>query len=335
VGVTEKQTALVVNGTSTPAVVTLPDTGEPAWGIVIVPGSFPNDVDGNYSRELGSPFNARPHTYKDLAQQLAGKGCAVLRYARGGVTTLDKDQAAAHRHFADRTAVVAEAVRALQTVAPGLKHWALAGHSEGGPVCLLLMTQDKQMPETRVDVYISLSAPARCIFDIMLEQTEKTVKDGLASFGPMKFAFSAYERALNLVREGQPVPEELLRQLPAMGVYAMDEASKRYLREYDEIDSQKLIAEISCPVLIVQGEKDTSVYPENAQMLLEAREGNPAPTEIALFPELQHFYKVVPAGLDAAMAFGLETESDPRVAAVIAGWLQMMERTWLKGRLKA
>jgi alpha-beta hydrolase superfamily lysophospholipase len=328
---TEKQTALVANGASAPAVVTVPETGEAAWGIVIVPGSFPNDVDGNYLRECGSPFNARPHAYKDLAQQLAGEGCAVLRYARGGVTTLDKDQAAAHRHFADRTAVVVEAVRVLRTIMPGLEYCALAGHSEGGPVCLLLMTQDEETTEIGIDAYISLSAPARRIFDIMLEQTEKTVRDGMASFGPMTFPFSAYKRALNLVREGQPVPEELLRQLPAMGVYAMDEASKLYLREYDQINSEKLIAEIPFPVLIVQGEKDTSVYPDNAEMLLRAREGNSAPTEIALFPDLQHFYKAVPPGLDPVMAFGLETESDPQVAAAIRDWLQRMERTWLRG----
>jgi alpha-beta hydrolase superfamily lysophospholipase len=327
--ITEQRTALVVNGTSAPAVVTLPETGGAVWGIVIVPGSFPNDVDGNYLREHGNPFSARPHTYKDLARQLAGEGCAALRYARGGVTTLDKKQAAAHRHFTDRTAVVAEAVRVLRTAVPGLEYCALAGHSEGGPVSLLLMTRDK---EINIDAYISLSAPARRIFDIMLQQTEKTVQDGMACFGPMKFPFSAYKQALDLVREGQPVPGELLKQLPPMGVYAMDEASKLYLREYDEIDSQKLIAEIPCPVLIVQGEKDTSVYPDNAEMLLEAREENPAPTEIVLFPELQHFYKVVPPGLDPAMAFGLETESDQSVAEVIGEWLNRMARTWLRGR---
>jgi pimeloyl-ACP methyl ester carboxylesterase len=322
--VTEKQLALVVNGTSAPAAVTLPEKGSPEWGIVIVPGSFANDIDGNYLPEHGNPFSAKPHAYKDLSRQLAGRGFAALRYAKGGVTTFDKDLAAAHRHFVDRTAVVAEAVRALRSEVPGLKYVALAGHSEGGPVCLLLMTLDKELS---IDAYISLSAPARRMFDILLQQTAETVKDGMASFGPMKFRFSDYERAMGLVREGKPVPEELRKALPPMGVYAMDEASKRYLKEYDEVDSMKLIAGITCPVLIVQGDKDTSVYPDNAEMLRQARKGNPAPTDLRLFPGLQHFYKFVPPELDPMAAFGLETESDPGVAKAIGKWLGKISGT--------
>jgi len=54
----------------------------------------------------------------------------------------------------------------------------------------------------------------------------------------------------------------------------------------------------------VQGKEDTSVYPDNAGMLFEARKGNTAPTDIALFPGLRHFYKSVPAELDPMAAFG-------------------------------
>ena len=121
---TEKPYALVVNGTSAPALVTLPESGAATWGVVLVPGSFTNDIDGNYLPEHGNPFSAKPHANKDLALQLAGRGCAVLRYARAGVTVLDKDLAAAHRHFTDRTAVAAEAVRVLRAAVPGLKYVA-------------------------------------------------------------------------------------------------------------------------------------------------------------------------------------------------------------------
>jgi alpha-beta hydrolase superfamily lysophospholipase len=332
---TEKPLSVEANGTRIPAVLSLPSEGVPAhgfgaenapapspaptWGIVIVPGSFPNDVDGNYLPEMGNPFTAKPHAYKDLAQQLAARGFAVLRYARGGVTVLDKEKAEAHRRFADRTTVVAEAIRMLRAIVPGLKHIALAGHSEGGPVALLLMTRDKAL---KIDAYISLSAPARRMFDIMLQQTEKTVRDGMASFGPQTFPFAAYKKAMDLTRKGEPVPAELLKVLPPFGVYAMDEASKRYLRDYDEVDSRILIAEVPCPVLIVQGGNDTSVYPDNAEMLWEARKKSPAQTERVYFPELQHFYKVIAPGTDPMAAFGLETESDVRVAEAIKDFLR-------------
>jgi len=319
--ITEKPCALVVNGTSAPAVVSVPGSGVAVWGIVLVPGSFLNDIDGDYRPEHGNPFEARPHAYKDLARQLAARGCAVLRYARGGVTVLDKDLAQAHRHFADRTAVVAEAIRVLRSAVPSVDHIAVAGHSEGGPVSLLLMTSH---PEIKIDAYISLSAPALRMFDIMRQQTAASVKDGMASFGPVKYSFADYEEAMALVRAGRPVPPDLLKRLPPMGVWAMDEASRQYLREYDQIDSRQLIAEIACPVLIVQGREDTSVSPENADMLVAARKAGKRPTELALFPGLQHFYKRVTAGLDPMAAFGLDTESDPSVAAAIAAWLETL-----------
>ena len=316
--VIEKSYALVVNGTSAPAVVSMSGSGAAAWGIVLVPGSFPNDIDGNYLPEHGNPFTARPHAYKDLARQLAARGCAVLRYARGGVTVLDKDLAQAHRHFADRTAVVAEAIRVLRSAVPAVKRVAVAGHSEGGPVSLLLLTS---RPEIKIDAYVSLSAPALRMFDIMRQQTAASVKDGMTAFGPMTYSFADYGAAMALVREGKPVPADLMKRLPPMGVWAMDETSRQYLREYDQIDSRKLIAEIACPVLIVQGLEDTSVYPDNADKLYEARKENRMATDIARFPGLQHFYKRVPAGLDAMAAFGLETESDPAVASAICVWL--------------
>jgi hypothetical protein len=323
VSIMEKNLSLAVHGQEIPAILSLPESGQPEWGVVVIPGSFPNDVDGNYSMELGSPFAAKPHMYKDLAVQLAGRGVAALRYARGGVNTVDAAEAAAHRHFADRASVVVEAVRALRVAVPGISRVAVAGHSEGGPVALLLLSQNRDIG---IDAYVSLSAPARRMFDIMLQQIEATVEDGYWSFGGMKFPFADYARALALVRKGEPVPEDLRKTLPPFGVHTMDAASQNYLREYDQVDSSKLIAAVTCPVLIVQGGKDSSVLPDNADMLFEAAKARPASTEKAFFPDLQHFYKKIPSGLDPALAFGLETESDPAVADAIAAWLRKIAK---------
>ena len=323
VAIVEKTLTLTANGQNIPAVLSLPEGGAAKWGIVLIPGSFPNDVDGNYSTALGSPFAAKPHLYKDLAVQMAGRGCAVLRYARGGVTTIDAAEAASRKHFADRTTVVEQAVRALRAAVPGLVHCALAGHSEGGPVALLLLSE---RTDAKIDAYISLSAPARRIFDIMLQQIEASVEDGYWSFGAMKYPFSDYKRAMDLIRKGEVVPESLKKTLPPFGVHTMDAVSQNYLREYDRIDSLKLMASLSCPVLIVQGGRDTSVLPDNADLLFAARKGNPAPTDKAFFPDLQHFYKRCPPGLDPNLAFALATESDPAVAGAIAEWLRKIAR---------
>jgi uncharacterized protein len=321
--IVEKALTLTANGQAVAAVLSLPESGSAEWGIVLIPGSFANDVDGNYAPAQGSPFAAKPHMYRDLARQLAGRGVAVLRYARGGAVTVDAAESAAHRHFSDRTNVVEQAVRALRAEVPGLVHCALAGHSEGGPVALLCLSG---RPALRIDAYVSLSAPARRIFDIMIQQLEPSVKDGKVGFGAMKFSFSDYKTAMDLVRRDEPVPEALKKSLPPFGVPSMDRAAQDYLREYDRVDSLKLMAAVACPVLIVQGGNDTSVLPDNADLLLAARKGSPAPTDKAFFPDLQHFYKRCPPGLDPNLAFALDTDSDPAVAEAIAAWLGRIVR---------
>ena len=187
--IVEKSLTLTANGQAVAAVLSLPESGAPEWGIVLIPGSFANDVDGNYAPAQGSPFAAKPHMYKDLARQLAGRGIAVLRYARGGAVTVNAAEAASHRHFNDRANVVKQAVRALRTAVPGLVHCALAGHSEGGPVALISLTGGEDL---KIEAYVSLSAPARRIFDIMIQQLEPSVKDGTVGFGAMRFPFSDY-----------------------------------------------------------------------------------------------------------------------------------------------
>jgi hypothetical protein len=142
----------------------------------------------------------------------------------------------------------------------------------------------------------------------------------------MKYPFADYKRAMELIRAGDVVPEALKKTLPPFGVHTMDAASQNYLREYDRIDSLKLMSELSRPVLIVQGGSDTSVLPDNADLLLAARKGNPAPTDRAFFPDLQHFYKKCPPGLDPNLAFALETDSDPAVAEAMAAWLRKIAR---------
>ncbi len=321
--IVEKNLTLTANGQTIQAMLSVPESGVPAWGVVLVPGSFANDVDGNYAPSPGSPFAAKPHVYRDLARQLAARGMAALRYARAGAVTVDAAEAAAHRRFADRTNVVAAAIKALRDTVPGLGGVALAGHSEGGPVCLLGLTGN---PALQADAYISLSAPALRMFDIMLQQTESSTRDGWVTFGPSRFRRGDYEKSFEYIRRGEAVPDDLKKTLPPFGVHSMDAASQGYLRDYDRLESAKLIAGLPLPVLVVQGELDTSVRPDNADLLMAARKGNAAPTEKAFFPGLTHFYKKSPAGMDPAQAFLLETDCDPAVAEAIAAWLGKITR---------
>ena len=310
--------SLDLSGAKIPAAVSLPVGPAPKWGLVLIPGSFNSDLDGNYSFKDGNPFEARPHMYADLARQLAGCGVAVLRFARAGLTISDPAKAGRLREFAGRVDVAAEACRALRAAVPGLRRVAVAGHSEGGVVALLLLTTRL---DVAVDAMISLSGPGQRFFDIMIEQSVSTARGGFIQMGPMRVPAEAYKESFRYVREGRPVPDELRKILPSYAVAAMPLQAQAYLREYDRVDPGQTMARVSVPVLIVQGGSDTSVLPENAARLLAAREGKTPPAERAFFGELNHFYKVVPPGTDPLANFALATDTDERVARAIAAWL--------------
>ena len=311
----EERFSFDLHGRRIRAALTKPASGRPRWGIVIVPGSGPNDVDGNYPPDPMWP--GRPHTNLDLARQLAGLGQAVLRYGRGDAVVVDEKAYAGHANFAERPQVAAEAARVLRAKVAGLRGVAVAGHSEGSVVGSLLLARG---PAIDVGAFISLSGPALRFFDLMLRQVATWAKDGMLEFGGFKMPFALYEKSVLVVRRNEPVPDEL-RTIP-FGFHQMPEESKQYLRDYDACDNSALIAEVRCPVLIVQGGLDASVFPENADALAEARRANPARTDKVFFPELDHFYKRAKPG--ERFARYDDQDVDERVSRAISDWLEAL-----------
>ncbi len=316
--ISEKRLELEFNGIRLPAILTLPaEKAVPKWGVVIVPGSFFNDLDGNYRKEDGNPFEARPHMYSDLARQLAEEGMAVLRYARAGKTIVDPSRAASSASFAGRVDEVAQACRTLKGAVPEPSRLALAGHSEGSAVALLALTDRPDIP---VDAFISLSGPGQRFFDIMIEQSAPNVKKGILDMMGTEIPFETYKESFRYIREGRAVPEEIRKHFPPFAIQNMPPHALSYLRDYDRLDTAEAIARIKVPVLIVQGGSDTSVLSENSSRLMTAAKKS-IDTSIALFPDLNHFYKVVPSGLPPHLNFMLDTETDKRVARSISAWI--------------
>ncbi len=314
----EQKLTIEFSGTLVPAALTLPEDAAPAWGVVLVPGSFFNDVDGNYFMKDGNPFEVRPHMYTDLARQLSQRGVAVLRYARAGKTIVDAEKAARAGKFAGRADEAAQACQSLRKAVPDLSRIALAGHSEGAAVSLLLLTTQPDIP---VDAFISLSGPGQRFFDIMIEQAAPNVRDGVLTMMDFKVPFNLFKESFRYIREGRPVPDEIRELFPPFAIQVMPPRALEYLRDYDRLDPAKAIGRLAIPVLIVQGGRDLSVLPENADRLTAALEEKSTSVSNAFFPELNHFYKFVAPGTPSHLNFGLETDTDERVARALSDWL--------------
>jgi uncharacterized protein len=301
--VNEKKLMLEVDGVQFPAVLSLPE-GTPEWGMLLIPGSLFVDVDGNLPQ-----WGMFTHAYADLARQLSQRGAAVLRFAKWGPgtgsVTVDEEKAKAHGLFGERVVVAKHAFELLQSEVPHVSRWAVMGHSEGAVVGSLLCH------EIDLDAYVNLSGPAHGIFQIMTNQTRKNMSEADAA---------AYAQALEYIRRSEAIPAEVLAN-PTVGQYLapMDESAWIYLRSVDVVNPQHVIAKVPCPVLIVQGEEDESVAPDNADLLFAARQGKN--TTMLRLPNLTHMYKVAKPGLSPMELFGITDESDSVVADGILSWL--------------
>lgn len=303
----ESDATLVVDGIRIPGRLTRPaGTAKPTAAVLILAGSLFSDVDGDY------PFmNARPHVYRDLAHQLAARGMASLRQAKigpgTGSETLDANEALKHRRFLNRVDVASVALAHLRNAVPNSR-LCVAGHSEGAMIAGLLAAQEQ------VAGMISLSGPALRLFDIMRGQ--------LAAMQPPGSDLGPFDHAVSEVRAGRTLPPEAARHPQTAMMVSMGPEALAYMRDIDTVDPLAVIANVRAPALIVQGGRDPSVSPEQADALVAARRN--LPTKLVRFPELQHFYKRATPGMNPMESFMLSSESDPAVSDAITNWVKQV-----------
>jgi fermentation-respiration switch protein FrsA (DUF1100 family) len=133
---------------------------------------------------------------------------------------------------------------------------------------------------------------------------------------------SAFDEAAARIRRGEPLQPDAARQPQLAMLATMDSKALMYIREVDAVDPAQAWATVDRPVVIIQGGRDGGVPEKHAHRLAEAR--GTKPTTLKVFPELQHFYKRAEPDMDPLAAFSLATETDPRVAEAIDGWLRSL-----------
>lgn len=290
-----------------------PSDGETVGAVLIVPGSLFSDVDGNYPT-----MNMRPHAYADLARQLSARGFAVLRMAKigpgTGSQTINPMLAGAHVDFLTRVTVAAAGLALLRATVDA-RPVIVAGHSEGAVVASLLASGADAKAKA-IDGVVSLSGPALPIFAVMREQ--------IAAMAPIGMApdMTLFDRTVAALRAGNAPPPEAARDQTTVMLASMPAMGHAYLRSADRVDPVAALAKVRQPVLIVQGGRDASVSPDHAKALQAARAA--LPTEVELFPALNHFYKRTPPGLPPMQSMMLGTESDTAVADAIASWARRL-----------
>ncbi len=323
-GISERALTLTVDGERIPAALDLPARVAAKDAVLIIPGAFNSDVEGNYPNQ-----GFYPHTYADIARGLAARGYATLRYAKDGEgtgTAIVDPAAAEHHHtFAERVVVAQAALHALHE-ASGDAPLAVAGHSEGGLVATLLAAQ---YPSVRA--LIELEAPGRPVLDLVQRQAFATIdaseQAGAATPQAAIVEKGLFAQAIASIRLGATPPAAVLGD-PLIARYlgkSLD-TELTYLREEDRIDPARAIASVHQPVLIVEGAADNVVPSADAIRLNLARASAHLPVTLTMLPGDQHYYKRVPPGTAPLAAAHLETQTDPAVVQTLADWLSATRR---------
>jgi pimeloyl-ACP methyl ester carboxylesterase len=219
-----------------------------AHAVVLVPGSGPTDRDGN-SAHMGLASD----TYKMLAESLAAHGIASLRIDKRGLY----GSAAAISDPNDVTiAAYAEDVRRWVERAAGLSPcvW-IAGHSEGGLVALVAA---RDAPENLCGL-ILMATSGRPTGRLLIEQLQANPANA-----PLMPEVRAIVADLEAGRHRDPASiTPVLRPLfsARLQPYMVD------LFSYDPVE---IARDWRGPALILQGDADLQVRPQDAELLGDA-----------------------------------------------------------------
>jgi hypothetical protein len=273
---TEEEVVIGDGDFALPGTLTLPKKTKGAQGpfraLVLVHGSGPNDRDETVG---GSKV------FKDLAQGLASRGIAVLRYEKitrahgkkvmekwGDEVTLDKE-----------TTLDAVRAVALLKARPDIdrKRIAVLGHSQGGLAAPRIARADPEIAGVVV-----FAGPTRALEDIALAQFEYIATIPGANGEGAKEKLPAMREAVKLVKSkalNAKTPKETL-PLGIPAPFWLD------LRDYHP---EALAAQLGRPILVLQGEADYQVTMDDFAGWKKALVGKPF-ARLQSFPGLMHTF---------------------------------------------
>ena len=263
--------------------------------IVIVPGSGPTDRDSNNSQ-------MKNNALKFLALGLADNNISSIRVDKRGM-------------FASTGAGDANAVT-VDIYAEDYRRWAqeaiklsgqdcayLLGHSEGG-----LMVTAAALEQENICGVITIAAPGRRLSDVLREQLKANPANG--------FLLKDAEAAISALEKGERVDVTELNPLLKPLFYP---AVQDFLISVFAADPAQMLAQVSAPALVIQGEHDIQVSTEDAQRLSDK-----SSAKLVLIPGMNHVLKPAPKNrIMNAMSYNSPDKPiDPAVTEAITEFVR-------------
>ena len=195
-------------------------------------------------------FSHKP--FAVIADALARQGIASLRYDDRGWG--DKSV-----NFADFITddFRQDAAAAIPLLRKRFNKVGILGHSEGGTIAMMLAAEGK------ADFIVSLAGMAISGKETLIMQN----RQAMSAIGLPKETVDSYcnsiSKALDEIASGKKANEINIYDVPValkpVTIKALQQADTPYIRHFLTVDAGKLLPEIKCPVLALNGTKDTQV----------------------------------------------------------------------------
>lgn len=187
-----------------------------------------------------------------IADALARQGIASLRYD-------DRGWGDKNVNFANFTTddFRQDAAAALPLLRKRFNKVGILGHSEGGTIAMMLAAEGK------VDFIVSLAGMAISGKETLVMQN----RQAMSSIGLPKDIVDSYcatiSNILNEIANGKKTSEITIDGVPdnlkPILKKSLEQANSPYIRHFITVDASKQLSKIKCPVLALNGTKDTQV----------------------------------------------------------------------------
>lgn len=250
-----------------------------------------------------------------IADAMARRGIASLRYDdRGfGDSTVK---------FMDYTTddFKQDAEAGIKILRDRFEKVGVLGHSEGGTIALMLAA------ERKTDFAVSLAGMAISGSETLLIQNRQALSSLRLPAELVNRYCSTLENIFMSLKDGKDIKDIKLDTVPIMLKPILDKAIESlqapYMRHFLTVDVGKQLPQISCPVLALNGEKDTQVYCEANLKVLKQGLSNCKHTILAI-NDLNHLFQHCKTGSLIEYQQIEETVS-PNVLEMVTAWINAM-----------
>jgi len=300
--------------------LTIPSGNGPFPAAVLISGSGPHDRDENI-------MGHRP--FLVLADHLTRKGVAVLRFDKRGIgkSTGNYEQATSEDFAGDVEAALAflKTRKEINSAKMGL-----IGHSEGGIIAPLVAVHSPG-----VAWIVLLAGPGLKGEDLLLLQSETMLRAADVNDGEIFRILAFNKKSYSLVREEKdPAALEAklndLVESTSTGASLPPNVLKSqirvmllpWFRSFLDYDPVPTLQKTTCPVLVLNGEKDLQVPPkENLAKIKKALEdGGNRDFQTTEMPGLNHLFQQAQTGSPSEYGVIEETMA-PEALNSISDWI--------------